>query len=76
MVNLNEKVDSLMEEVDRLTGALFEARDKTISFYDFEKRCFRPIVHKCVWDLVSKHVSFSNVSEVIGIVLNMCGIKL
>ncbi len=75
VINLNAKMDSLMEEIDELTGKLHEAKDRTINFYDPEKRCFLPLIHKCVWDLITKHVSFSNVSAVIAIVLDTCNMK-
>ena len=75
VVILQEKVDQLMGRVDELTGELIESKDRLISFYDSEKRCFLPLIHKCVWNLISKHVSFANVSDVIASVLNMCGLK-
>ena len=62
-----------MTQVDELTGALNDAQQKTIEFYSSEKREFKPLIHKCVWNLLSMHVSFENISKVVVTVLKMCG---
>ena len=73
--SLKDEVESLMTQVDELTGAVSDAEQKTIEFYSPEKHEYKPLIHKCVWNLLSMHVSFENVSKVIDIVLKMCGIK-
>ena len=65
-----------MEELERVTNALHEVQNRKAIFYDDESRFFLPMVHKGVWNLLSKHVSFTNVPGVIAIVLDMLKITV
>lgn len=71
VISLNQKLNDVMEELDRVANAFHDAKNKCLVLFDTEKQGFFPFVHKCVWNLLSKHVSFANVSEVIAIVLDM-----
>ena len=73
--SLKDEVESLMTQVDELTGALNDAQQKTIEFYSSEKREFKPLIHNCVWNLLSMHVSFVKISKVVVTVLKMCGMN-
>ena len=72
-----ETNDQLMEEVYDLKSELKQVKSDSsnISLYDKAKNCYVPQVHKCVWNLIGKHVSYANVSHVIRIVLEMVSIK-
>ena len=54
VISLNSKLDDIMEELERVSNALHEVQNRTAILYDDESRFFLPMVHKGVWNLLSK----------------------
>ena len=72
-----QTIDSLLKDNESLNTEIAQltTRSEKVFFFNEEKNEFFPFVHKCVWNLIGKHVSFANVSSVIKIVLEMLKLR-
>ena len=72
-----ETIDQLLDDIQNLNDELKQKQEncERISFYNKENNEYFPFVHKCVWNLIGKHVSYTNVPHVIQIILEMLNLK-